>query len=170
MTRAPLVLVPLLVSLASLPVTAQTSLADAAAEAAKVKHEWPLSTNLGTPPPPPLTAAELADLDKTKFDKVYAAGKAMVDAPKYEAGLAAALVTRQANLAFKSEVSMAVDKATTKAEKALAAKYAEAQWRFELDLAPERHLSRDAWKAALDKAYGVLDAADRMYLGKEPKP
>lgn len=149
--------------------TAPPSLAAASAQAAKVQHDWPLSPNLGTPPAPPLTGAELAELDRSKFDKVYAAGKAMVESPKYEPGLAAALVTRQAMLAFKTEVAIAADRASSKAEKVLAGKYGEAQWRYELGLVPELHLSLEKWKVAYAKASAALEDANAMYLGKGPK-
>jgi hypothetical protein len=116
------------------------------------------------PATPPLSAAEFSDIDRSKFDKVYAAGVAM-----RSSGYAAKRtpLALQAMLTFKTETAIAIDKAKTKGEIALAEKYAEAQWRFELELDPVLANTNEKWKAAFDKASALLDEADRIYLKKQ---
>jgi hypothetical protein len=137
------------------------SLAAASAEAKKVVHEWP--TSMSVAGPAVVATGPEAVIDRSKFDKVYAAAKAL-DASDY--ALSRGLLARQAMLAFQTEVSIAHDKATTKAEKALAGDYAEAQWKYELKLDPILNLSSEAWQAARADVRAILDRANSIYLGK----
>jgi hypothetical protein len=153
-----------LLVLVSVPVSAQQTLTDASATANRAVHEWPMSANTGTPAPRTLTAAELADLDKSKFAKVYATSVAM-QASGY--ATARTPLARQVMLDFKTEAFIAVEKATTKAERALAGKYVEAQWKYELNLDPG--FSHEHWKTAFTDALKTLEAANAIYLAKSSK-
>jgi hypothetical protein len=111
------------------------------------------------------TVATAPTLDRQKFDKVYAAGKA-VDGAKY---LSAVGVTprqfQQLLLAFTTEISIVSDKATTEAESSLAGQYQLAQLQFDLLLA-ESADPRLRYNGTMEKATDTLDAANKIYLGK----
>jgi hypothetical protein len=113
---------------------------------------------------PEMTPAEAADINRSLFDRVYAAGVAMT-ASGYAAQRTP--LALQAMLTFKTEVQIASDKAQTKAEKSLALKYGTAQWMYELTLDPLVVPTASKWKAAFEKATAALDEADAIYLNKK---
>jgi hypothetical protein len=70
-------------------------------------------------------------------------------------------------LDFKTATFIAVDKATTRAEKALAGQYLQAQRKYELNLDPA--FSHDHWKTAFPDALKTLEAANAIYLANSSK-
>jgi hypothetical protein len=162
-TRA--ILTAVVLGVCVVPSHAQT-LAEASAAAKKMTHEWPLSSNLGAPPEPELTAAELADLDRSKFDKVYAAGKAVHEASYLSAVGVSPRQFQQLLLAMNTELSIAADKVTTKAEKSLFGKYQMAELSFDLGLTFYGRYNATKGTAAMREATERIDAADKIYLGK----
>jgi len=100
-------------------------------------------------------------LDRQKFDKVSAAGKALGDAV---GGTSATLGQIDRLLqAFKAEVTSAKDKATTPAERSLATTYALAQLQFETGLSQMNVPQRaETWA----KARATLDEAEKASSSK----
>jgi hypothetical protein len=110
---------------------------------------------------PASSVEDAGRLDRQKFDKVSAAGKALRDAV---GGTSATLGQIDRLLqAFKAEVTSAKDKATTQAERSLATTYALAQLQFETGLSqmivPQRV---ETWA----KARATLDEAEKAYSTK----
>ncbi len=173
--RVALLLVTALAAVYS-PLYAQ-SLAEASAEAKKVTHDWPVSMNAGPPAAPPVTAAELTDLDRSKFAGVHVAAAAATDALTLE-GLPGKTEAIRTMREFKTEASLTLERAVTKAEKALAQQYYDAQ--FDFDMSDQmfaiatghgyvNHETLEKSKDLRTKAWASLKAADRIYLGKAPK-
>ena len=117
---------------------------------------------------PPLPPAELADLNRAKFDKVYAAGKAVASARYLGAVGVSPRKFQQLNLAFSRELSIVADTAMTKGEKALFGRYQKASLKFELAIAQRTGGGLSGWKArtAMREAVDLLDAANKIYRGK----
>jgi hypothetical protein len=146
-----------------------SGIAAASAAAANVHHDWPRSTNLGSPAAPPLTAAEMADINRSTFDKVYAAGKAVAEARFLSAVGVSPRQFQQLLLTFNTELSVAWDRVATKADKALAAKYQLAYVKFELGASQLDSSLRATWTKGLETmsdAAATLNAANAIYLGK----
>jgi hypothetical protein len=164
------------------------SLADAAAEAAKTKHEWApagcavwsqAEQRCVTLAPiasagPPLTAAELGTVDRSKFAGVHLAASAATDAFGLD-GLAGKTEAVRTMREYKTAAGLALEQAVTPAEKALAQQYYDAQFDFEMsdrwfELATARgivnHETLDKSKDLRKKAWASLKAADKTYLGK----
>ena len=136
MTKSLRAALALLFALVACPVVAQT-LAEASEAAKKMHHEWPADAGLLAvgPTAPTLTEADWAALDRPTFDKVYAAGK-VVDNARFQSAVGVSARQFQlAILALHTELSVVFDKATTKADKALAAQYQQAELQFSLGAA-----------------------------------
>jgi hypothetical protein len=110
-----------------------------------------------------LTAAEAADLDRSKFDTVYSTGKAMQ----------VAVLTRdftEAKNAFDTAVQIARDKASTKAERALIQQYLDVSTKFDIWVLREQtsRLSREYVDTTtpFQEALDMLAAANAVYLRK----
>lgn len=182
MTRT--LLATVLLAALGLPSALQAqSLADAAnAEAARRKVAEPAKkvyTNADVPSvdttATPAAAGDAATptaddvVDKSKFDKVYATGKVVDEAQLMSAVGVTLQQFQQFVLAFSTEVSVARDKATTKAEKSLADKYAMAYTQYSFGGLQVSSPIPDTQKKGLDamkKASDLLEAANKIYLGK----
>lgn len=110
---------------------------------------------------PAATVDDDASIDLLKFTRVYEAGRALSRA----VGGTSATVGQIEHLlqTFKTEVSVARDKATTQRERSLVIKYTVAQLQFDEGL-NQMHvpLRLDAWA----KATAALENADKVYQGK----
>lgn len=113
-------------------------------------------------------------LDRRKFDKVYAAGKAVDNASLSEiasprlwvrSASAANAQFAQLMLTFDLEISIARDKATTDAEKALVGHFQGAHIFFNL-YEVQSHLGHPSAFDVLKQASARLDSANMSYLGK----
>lgn len=128
--------------------------------------------------PDALTAAAKADeaaaietpdnpIDRSKFERVYQAGKA-VDGAKFLSAVGVApWQFQQLLLAFETEISVLTDKVSTKAERALAAKYQVAMLKYRLGLSEYQtdgahHFGTDT----MADAGAGLDKANAIYLSK----
>ncbi len=110
---------------------------------------------------PSATVDDDARIDRQKFTGVYAAGRAVSRA----VASTDATVGQIDHLlqTFKTEVSGAKDKATTRGERSLVTKYAIAQLQFEAGLNQMNvPLRLDAWA----KATTALEDADKIYQSK----
>jgi|SRR5215471_11731591 len=125
------------------------------------------SADLAPAPPPAaaLSAAELAEIDRTTFDKAYAAGKA-VDAAKYEIGQSISRA-RFADLVleFKTQLDIVADKVKTRGENELLSKYLMAYLTFDLAQVESRTQPLKSVDT-MQKAGQLLDAANDIYLAK----
>jgi len=135
--------------------------ADAAAKVIPVLIEMAPPASSG-PAGPALTPADDAILDRAKFDAVYAAGVAMTMSQTNGQRLA-----KESMIKFSTEGHIAARKATTKAEQALASKYAMAIVNYELAAAQAVLQSSSVWKPTFDQAVAAHNDADRIYLGKK---
>jgi hypothetical protein len=104
-------------------------------------------------------------IDRTKFDSVYRAGKAVSEAVTSE------ISPREFDrliLTFKTESSIATDKGSTKAEHDLAFKYSMAMLTYSLGAAmPERtEADIDAKFAKFKEATDTFNEANEIYLKK----
>jgi hypothetical protein len=133
----------------------------------------PTPTPTPTPTPPPWTPAEAA-INRSKFEKVHAAGQAVVDALGLE-GLVGQMEQVKTTREFTTEASLASEKATTKAEVDLAFKYGNAAWGFATSLSSDmldlrlrlvNSASLALTKKMRDEAWETLRAADKIYLAK----
>jgi len=125
----------------------------------------------GEEPEPPLTAAEAANIDRTKFDAVYSTSKAMEAAqntPKFT----------EARVAFNAAVQTARDKAATKAEQWLVKRYLAGvgqlelastrrrTWEIEARMNRASQQSLDDIAGTERKGWDLLKSANDFYLGK----
>lgn len=109
-------------------------------------------------------------VDRSKFDKVYAAGTAMREGfLQVGASLTVADFGRLL-VAFSSERQMASDHVTTKGERILAGNYLLAEIAFNLANSARRYGDADQYQKAKDDAFATLDAANAQYLDKVPAP
>jgi hypothetical protein len=117
---------------------------------------------------PALTPAEAGDLDRSKFDTVYATSKSME-------GAALTKQFPEAKNAFDAAVAVARDRATTKAEQSLVKQYLLVSSKCEA-WALQEHTQRQLGRAyqndlensheTLTQALALLTAANAIYLGK----
>lgn len=132
------------------------------AENALLRHDIAMLA-AGCPSPAAPAPRAGTTIDRKKFDDVYAAGKAV------DAAWSASVPPRrfqQLLLAFGTEVSIVFDK-TTDAERSLAKQYQMAQLKFELGAAQvDGRTSHYDGIETLKEASELLDAANKMYLGK----
>lgn len=113
-----------------------------------------------------------AEIDKSKFDKLYEAGKAVSSAQYLSAVGVTPRELKRLLLVMDTERKIVLDKATTKSEKALAGRYALAQIEFDLALTYYQQAvpgDNARWSDTFTKATGTLDAANDIYLGKKSK-
>jgi hypothetical protein len=115
-----------------------------------------------------LAPAELTDLNRAKFEKVYAAGRAVASAQYLGAVGVSPRKFQQLNLTFSKALSIVADTAMTKGEKALFGQFQIAALRFELAIAQRSGGGLSGWKArkTMREAMGLLDAANKVYRGK----
>jgi hypothetical protein len=144
----------------------------AAVEATAIEHRKPQSTDIESSRSvdelPTLTPAEARDLNRSKFDTVYATSKSME---------VAALTKNfpDAKNAFDAAVAVARDRATTKAEQSLVRQYLLVSSKCEAWVLQERtqRLLGRAYRNDLEhstdtltQALALLTAANAIYLGK----
>jgi hypothetical protein len=115
----------------------------------------------------PVVPAEVVDFNRAKFDKVYAAGRAVASAQYLRAVGVSRRKFQQLNLAFSRELSILVNTPMTTDEKALFGRYQIASLKFELAIAQRTGGGLSGWKARamMRKAADHLDAANRIYRG-----
>jgi hypothetical protein len=164
------------------------SLAAAAAEAAKTKHEWAPAgcavwsqaeqrcVTLGpiASAAPPLTAAELGIVDRSKFAAVHIAASAATDAFGLD-GLAGKTEAVRTMREFKTAAGLTLEQAVTPGELTLAQQYYDAQFNFDMS---DQYFALAMGSSVFDrvrfekskdlrkKAWASLTAADKTYLGK----
>ena len=111
----------------------------------------------------PVTRTSATAIDRSKFDAVYRAGKAVdgASSPSAHTSLAA---FRGLLLTFETEAGVAVDKAAGPEEVALAKLYREAKTWFDIGLISQADDPRRL--ANWTKASETLAQADKVYLGK----
>jgi hypothetical protein len=154
------------------PIAGPQSLAAAAVEATAIAHSEHQSTDIKlfqsekellTP-----TSVEAGDLDRSKFDTVYATSKSME-------GAAQTQQFPEAKNAFDAAVAVARDRATTKAEQSLVKQYLLVSSKCEawiLQEQTQRLLGRtyrndlENSSDTLTQALALLSAANAIYLGK----
>jgi hypothetical protein len=154
------------------PTRRPQSLAEASVEAKAIEQREPQSTDIRLSHSerelPTLTPGEAGDLDRSKFDTVYATSKSME-------GAALTQQFPEAKNAFDAAVAVARDRATTRAEQSLVKQYLLVSSKCEawvLQQRTQRLLGRtyrndlenqsETWTQAL----ALLTAANAIYLGK----
>lgn len=107
-------------------------------------------------------------IDQVKFEKTYAAGLAAREA-MLAIGISSSAVQDRL-VTFSAEINLSADRATTAAEKKLAALYLVAEIDCQTVTVAER-TTPAAYTDALDKATKSLDLAESVYRSKnQPSP